>query len=109
MNGLPEQIHSTDDGSFIGVCNRVCTSLKPSGNREQDEELIFEALCQAFAERGHKNASFTPFPDSSKLDNLKEHLFLLIDDQEESDGVVEYVYEFLDNVYPQEELWRLKI
>lgn len=109
MISLPEQIHTTDDGSFSGVCNRLCASLKPSGSREQDEELIFETLCRIFAERGQKNISFTPYPDSSKIDNLKEHLFLLIDNQEESDGVVEYVYEFLDNVYPQdEELWRLK-
>ncbi|MDQ6785388.1 MAG: hypothetical protein M3033_01020 [Acidobacteriota bacterium] len=109
MISLPEQIHITNDGSFLAVCNRVCTSLKPSGSREQDEELIFETLCQIFADRSHKNVSFTPYPDSSKIDNLKEHLFLLIDNQEESDRVVEYVYEFLDNVYPQEELWRLKM
>ena len=106
---LPDQIHITDDRSTLAVCKRVCTSLKPSNNREQDEELIFETLCRIFAERSHKTVSFTAYPNSSKLDNLKELLFLLIDDQEKSDQVLEYVYEFLDNVYPQEELWRLKM
>jgi hypothetical protein len=110
MIGLPEEINIADDESFSGICNRVCTSLKPSGSRGQDEELILDTLCRTVADRVHKNISFYPHPDSSKLDNLKEHLFLLIDDQEESDGIVEYVYEFLDNVYPQEdELWRLKM
>ncbi len=110
MISLPEQINTSDDESFLAICNRICTSLKPSGSREPDEELIFERLCQVFADRGHKSVSFTPYPDSSKLDNLKEHLLLLIDNQEESDRVFECVYEFLDNVYPQdEELWRLKM
>ena len=107
---LPDQIHITDDRSILAVCKRVCTSLKPSDNREQDEELIFETLCRIFADkRGDKTVSFTAYPNTSKIDNLKELLFLLIDDQEKSDQVLEYVYEFLDNVYPQEELWRLKM
>ncbi len=109
MVDLSEQTNSTDDESFLGVCNGVFASIKPSGSREQDEELIFETLCRIFAEKGHKNVTFTPYRNSSKIDNLKEHLFLLIDDQEASDNVVENVYEFLDNVYPQENLWRLKI
>jgi hypothetical protein len=106
---LHDQIHITDDSSILGACKRVCTSLKPSDNREKDEELIFESLCRIFVERVNKTVSFTAYPNSSKIDNLKELLFLLIDDQEKSDQVLEYVYEFLDNVYPQEELWRLKM
>ena len=109
MVDLSEQTNFTDDESFLGVCNSVFASIKPSGSREQDEELVFEMLCRTFAERGHKNVSFTPYRNSSNIDNLKEHLFLLIDDQEASDNVVENVYEFLDNVYPQENLWRLKV
>lgn len=109
MIDIPEQINVTGDGSFLAVCNRICTSLKPSGNREQDEELLFEMLCRHFAESGRTNVSFTPRSDSSKIDNLKEYLFLLIDNQDESDYVVEQVYEFLDNVYPQEGFWRLKM
>ena len=109
MMDMPEHPEITDDGSLFGVCNRVCVSLKPSGSRERDEVWIFERLCLVFAERGHKNVSFTPSENSSKINDLKEHLFLLIDDQEKSDAVVEHVYEFLDNVYPQEELWRLKM
>lgn len=109
MNSNPERIDKSDEGSILEVCQRVCTKLEPIDNREKGEEMLFELLCRNFAEMGHKNINFTPHPDSSKLDNLKEHLFLLIDNQEESDRVFEYVYEFLDNVYPEEELWRLKM
>lgn len=109
MTDIPEQVNLIGDGSFLGVCNRVCALLMPSGSRELDEEWIFERLCLVFAERSHKNASSVPSRNSTKLDNLKEHLFVLIDNQEESDAVVENIYEFLDNVYPQEELWRLRM
>lgn len=109
MSFLPEEIHSTDDSSLAAICNRVCTSLKPSGNREQDEEFIFGTLCRIFAEKGRKNVFFTSSPGSTKIDNLREHLFLLIGDQEKSDKMFECVYEFLDNVYPQDDLWRLKM
>ncbi len=100
MTDLPEEIDITDDGSFTALCNRVCTSLKPSGNRQKDEEFIFGALCRIFDGRGNKNVSFTSSPGATKIDNLKEHLFLLIDDQDSSDALVECIYEFLDNVYP---------
>ncbi len=109
MIRLPDQINTNNDRSIFAACQSICTKLKPSGNRGQDEELIFEMLCRSFADRESKRISFTPYPDSSKIDNLKEHLFLLIDNQEESDRILEYIYEFLDNVYPQEELWQLKM
>jgi len=109
MTDLPKEIEITYYGSLLSICNQVLTSLKPSGNREKDEEFIFGTLCRIFAERGHKSVSFTSSPGSSKIDNLREHLFLLIDNHKESDEILECVYEFLDNVYPQDELWRLKM
>jgi len=109
MIRLPDQINTNNDRSIFAACQNICTKIKPSGNRERDEELIFETLCHIFAGRESKRISFTPHPDSSKIDTLKEHLFLLIDNQEESDHILEYIYEFLDNVYPQEELWQLKM
>lgn len=100
MIELPHEIDVTDDGSFSSICNRVCTSLKPSGNRDKDEEYLLGNICRILSERSQKNVSFASSRGSTKIDNLREHLILLVGNLEESDNILECVYEFLENVYP---------
>jgi len=40
-------------------------------------------------------------PRFSKLENLRERFFLVVDSQEELDAINEYIKEFFDNVYPK--------